>query len=144
MVASATDAGIRALMASIAHPDAKILQPHLETIADEVNVKSVDLVDDVEQFGVREVKVNSKIGARLGGQDEECSSRSAEERVDAAARRPGPSMHRSHGRVSNRCWDSRTDGFRKAAHLMSRIIACSAVTTQSCAITVSWGRRNSL
>jgi isoleucyl-tRNA synthetase len=51
---------------TIAHPDAKILQPHLETIADEINVKSVCLVDDVGQFGVREVKVNSKIGARLG------------------------------------------------------------------------------
>jgi isoleucyl-tRNA synthetase len=52
---------------TIAHADARILRPHLETIADEVNVKHVDLVDDVGRFGVREVKVNSKIGARLGG-----------------------------------------------------------------------------
>ena len=52
---------------TIAHPDAKILEPHLETIADELNVKFVRLVDDVGQFGVREVKVNSKIGSRLGG-----------------------------------------------------------------------------
>jgi isoleucyl-tRNA synthetase len=51
---------------TIAHPEAKILHPHIGTIAEEINVKSVRLLDDVSQFGVREVKVNSKIGARLG------------------------------------------------------------------------------
>ena len=51
---------------TIAHPEAKILHPHIGTIAEEINVKSVRLLDDVSQYGVREVKVNSKIGARLG------------------------------------------------------------------------------
>jgi len=51
---------------TIAHPDAGILRPHLETIAAEVNIKSVQLCTDVGQFGERQVKVNPKLGARLG------------------------------------------------------------------------------
>ena len=49
--------------------------------------------------------------------------------VDCRAESVSPvsSMHRSHGRVSNRCWARALTSFRKAAHLISRIIACSAV-----------------
>jgi isoleucyl-tRNA synthetase len=55
----------------IAHPQAQILKQHVDTIADEVNVKSVELTEKVTEYGTREIKVNSKIGARLGSKMKE-------------------------------------------------------------------------
>jgi hypothetical protein len=66
---------------------------------------------------------------------------------------PGIATRRSRGRVSIRCWGSRSDAPRSAQRLMvrapphNRLVAGSSPpssTTQSCAIPVSWRRRNSL
>jgi isoleucyl-tRNA synthetase len=53
----------------IAHPDAKSLAPFAELIADEVNVKTVELSDEVASLGTFELAVNPRLlGPRLGAQ----------------------------------------------------------------------------
>jgi isoleucyl-tRNA synthetase len=53
----------------IAHPDAKSLAPFTDLIADEVNVKTVELSDEVASLGTFELAVNPRLlGPRLGGQ----------------------------------------------------------------------------
>jgi isoleucyl-tRNA synthetase len=53
----------------IAHPDAKSLAPFTDLIADEVNVKAVELSDEVASLGTFELAVNPRLlGPRLGGQ----------------------------------------------------------------------------
>jgi len=52
---------------TVAGPSPERLKPYLALIQDEVNVKSITLTDSVEQFGRLELKVNPKIGARIGG-----------------------------------------------------------------------------
>ncbi|HLN68035.1 MAG TPA: DUF5915 domain-containing protein, partial [Streptosporangiaceae bacterium] len=53
----------------IAHADAKSLAPFADLIADEVNVKAVELSDDVARLGTFEVAVNPRLlGPRLGAQ----------------------------------------------------------------------------
>jgi len=51
---------------TIAGPAPERLNPYLSLIQDEVNVKSILLTGSVEEFGRLELKVNPKIGARLG------------------------------------------------------------------------------
>src|SRR5580704_2950438 len=51
---------------TVAHPDAAILEPFKDIIAEEVNVKEVALSDDPGALGKRELKVNPKIGAKIG------------------------------------------------------------------------------
>jgi isoleucyl-tRNA synthetase len=53
----------------IAHPEAKSLAPFTDLIADEVNVKAVELSDDVASLGRFELAVNPRrLGPRLGAQ----------------------------------------------------------------------------
>ena len=53
----------------IAHPDAKSLAPFSDLIADEVNVKAVELLADPASLGTFELAVNPRLlGPRLGGQ----------------------------------------------------------------------------
>ena len=53
----------------IAHPEAKSLAPFTDLIADEVNVKAVELSDDVASLGTFELAVNPRLlGPRLGAQ----------------------------------------------------------------------------
>ena len=53
----------------IAHPDAESLAPFTELIADEVNVKAVELSADPASLGRFELVVNPRLlGPRLGGQ----------------------------------------------------------------------------
>jgi isoleucyl-tRNA synthetase len=51
---------------TVAHPEAAILESYREIIADAINVKSVVFTSDVAAFGSRDIKVNSKLGARIG------------------------------------------------------------------------------
>jgi isoleucyl-tRNA synthetase len=54
---------------TVAHPDAKSLAPFAELIADEVNVKSVELSEDVASLGTFELAANPRLlGPRLGAQ----------------------------------------------------------------------------
>ena len=51
----------------IAHPEAESLAPFTDLIADEVNVKAVELSDDVASLGTFELAVNPRLlGPRLG------------------------------------------------------------------------------
>ena len=53
----------------IAHADAKSLAPFADLIADEVNVKAVELSDDVASLGTFELAANPRLlGPRLGAQ----------------------------------------------------------------------------
>ena len=53
----------------IAHPDAKSLAPFADLIANEVNVKTVELSDDLARLGTFELAVNPRLlGPRLGAQ----------------------------------------------------------------------------
>ena len=56
---------------TVAHPEASILEPFKDIIADEVNVKEVVLSEDPSQYGQRELKVNPKIGAKIGAKIKE-------------------------------------------------------------------------
>ncbi len=51
---------------TVVHPQAESLRDYVPIIAEAINVKEVVLTEDVERYGRREIKVNSKIGARLG------------------------------------------------------------------------------
>jgi isoleucyl-tRNA synthetase len=52
----------------VAHPEATSLEPFTELIAEEVNVKSVELSADVARLGTFELAVNPRLlGPRLGG-----------------------------------------------------------------------------
>jgi isoleucyl-tRNA synthetase len=53
----------------VAHPDAKSLAPFTGLIAEEVNVKTVELSDEVATLGTFELTVNPRLlGPRLGAQ----------------------------------------------------------------------------
>jgi isoleucyl-tRNA synthetase len=53
----------------VAHPDAKSLAPFSDLIADEVNVKTVELSDEPASLGTFELAVNPRLlGPRLGAQ----------------------------------------------------------------------------
>ena len=61
----------------IAHPEAKSLAPFTDLIADEVNVKAVELSDDVASLGTFELAVNPRLlGPRLGARCSRSSGRS--------------------------------------------------------------------
>jgi isoleucyl-tRNA synthetase len=57
---------------TIAHPDAKSLAPYADLIAEEVNVKAVELADDPARLGTFELAVNPRqLGPRLGAKVQE-------------------------------------------------------------------------
>jgi Domain of unknown function (DUF5915) len=51
---------------TVAHPDAAMLKRYGAIIAEFVNVKTVLFTAEVADFGSRDIKVNSKLGAKLG------------------------------------------------------------------------------
>ena len=54
--------------ATLATPDVSLVQPHIDILRDEVNVKSVDLTDRVADHGTEELVLLPKaLGPRLGG-----------------------------------------------------------------------------
>jgi isoleucyl-tRNA synthetase len=54
--------------AIVATPEADVLEPHLDILRDELNVKHIELTDDVDRYGTRELVLNPKaLGPRLGG-----------------------------------------------------------------------------
>jgi isoleucyl-tRNA synthetase len=56
----------------VAHPEAKSLAPYTDLIADEVNVKAVELAADPASLGTFELTVNPRLlGPRLGAQVQE-------------------------------------------------------------------------
>jgi isoleucyl-tRNA synthetase len=56
----------------IAHPDARSLAPFTDLIAEEVNVKTVELSDEAAHLGTFELAVNPRqLGPRLGGKVQE-------------------------------------------------------------------------
>ncbi|MGC7322884.1 DUF5915 domain-containing protein, partial [Mycobacteroides abscessus subsp. massiliense] len=55
------------LKLTVAVPDPKRLEPYTALIADELNVKSVELTDDIAAYGKFELTVNARVaGPRLG------------------------------------------------------------------------------
>lgn len=65
-----TDKGLRVRQPlrtlTVAYADCATLEPMRDLIADEVNVKAVELVDDPGRFGKTVVAVDPKVGKRLG------------------------------------------------------------------------------
>jgi isoleucyl-tRNA synthetase len=51
---------------TVAHSDADVLNEYRDIIAEAINVKSIVFTEDVGAFGSRDIKVNSKLGARIG------------------------------------------------------------------------------
>jgi len=56
---------------TVAHPDAAMLESYGAIIAESVNVKTVVFTAEVAGFGSRDIKVNSKLGAKLGAKFKE-------------------------------------------------------------------------
>ncbi|HEY2204050.1 MAG TPA: isoleucine--tRNA ligase [Pseudonocardia sp.] len=53
---------------TVAAADARVLEPFTDILADEVNVRTVELSDDVQRYGRFELTVNARVcGPRLGG-----------------------------------------------------------------------------
>ncbi len=52
--------------AVVVHPLANTLGPHAATIAEELNVRNITLSDDLASAGSRQIRVNPRIGRRLG------------------------------------------------------------------------------
>ncbi len=52
--------------AVVAHPDAPALKKYAATVRDELNVRQVEFSDDLAAFGKRQIKVDPRIGKRLG------------------------------------------------------------------------------
>ncbi|MDJ0767550.1 MAG: isoleucine--tRNA ligase [Ilumatobacter sp.] len=58
--------------AVVATPDAALVQPHIDILRDELNVKQVELTTEVDRFGNQELVLNPKaLGPRLGAQTQE-------------------------------------------------------------------------
>jgi len=58
--------------AVVATPNADLLASHIDILRDELNVKSVELTTQVDQFGTRELVLNPKtLGPRLGGRTQQ-------------------------------------------------------------------------
>jgi isoleucyl-tRNA synthetase len=58
--------------AVVATPDVALVEPHLDILRDELNVKEVELTSDVDRFGTKELVLNPKaLGPRLGGQTQQ-------------------------------------------------------------------------
>ena len=58
--------------AVVATPDVALIEPHLDILRDELNVKEVELTSDVGRFGTKELVLNPKaLGPRLGGQTQQ-------------------------------------------------------------------------
>ncbi|MGE4313781.1 MAG: isoleucine--tRNA ligase, partial [Pseudobdellovibrionaceae bacterium] len=51
---------------TIAHPQAKLLEQHLDLIKSFTNLVDIELVEDPAQFGTRTVKVNPQLGRQFG------------------------------------------------------------------------------
>ena len=56
---------------TVAHPEADVLESYREIIAEAINVKSVAFTTNVGAFGSSDIKVNSKLGARIGAKFKE-------------------------------------------------------------------------
>ena len=56
---------------TVAHPEADILSSFRDIIAGAINVKDVIFTKNVGEFGSRVIKVNSKLGARIGAKFKE-------------------------------------------------------------------------
>ncbi len=55
--------------ATVAVPDPALIEPYAALIADELNVKTVELTADVERFGTQQLVLHPRaLGPRLGGQ----------------------------------------------------------------------------
>ena len=54
--------------ATLATPDVALVQPHIDILRDEVNVKSVDLTDRVADHGTEELVLLPKARAAFGWQ----------------------------------------------------------------------------
>ncbi len=50
----------------IAHPEAARLRPYVDLIKDAVNIVEIELATDAGAYGTRAIKVNPKLGAKLG------------------------------------------------------------------------------
>jgi isoleucyl-tRNA synthetase len=58
--------------AVVATADVALLQPHIDILRDELNVKEVELTTDVDRYGSKELILNPKtLGPRLGGRTQE-------------------------------------------------------------------------
>jgi len=58
--------------AVVATPDAALVEPHIEILQDELNVKTVELTTDVDRFGTKELVLNPKaLGPRLGARTQD-------------------------------------------------------------------------
>jgi isoleucyl-tRNA synthetase len=55
----------------VAHPEADVLENYREIIAQAINVKNIVLTTNVSAHGSRDIKVNSKLGARIGSKFKE-------------------------------------------------------------------------
>ena len=76
--------------AVVATPDAELHAPHLDILRDELNVKEIELTDDVDRFGRKELILNPKtLGPRLGGQTQEVikAHKAGDWTIDAATAR---------------------------------------------------------
>lgn len=71
---------------TIAHPEAERLTPYLDLIKEAVNIVEVKLAADPGAYGTRAVKVNPKLGAKLGPKfkDVMAAQRSGDWQLDAA------------------------------------------------------------
>ena len=56
---------------TVAHPDAAMLEDYAAIIAESINVKIVVFTTELAGFGSRDIKVNSKLGAKLGAKFKE-------------------------------------------------------------------------
>lgn len=56
---------------TVAHPEADIFEQYREIIAEAINVKDVAFTKDISAFGSRDIKVNSKLGAKIGAKFKE-------------------------------------------------------------------------
>jgi isoleucyl-tRNA synthetase len=55
--------------ATVATPTTELMRPHIDILRDELNVKEIELTDDVQSVGRTELRLNpARLGPRLGDQ----------------------------------------------------------------------------
>ena len=76
--------------AIVATPTTELMRPHLDILRDELNVKEIELTDDVQSVGRMELNLNpARLGPRLGGDTQQVikAHKAGDWRIDGDRRR---------------------------------------------------------
>jgi isoleucyl-tRNA synthetase len=118
---------------TVAAADAAVLEPFTDILADEVNVKSVELSTDVARYGRFELTVNARAcGPRLGGDTQKVirAVKAGEWQTDAEGRVTAAGIELLPGEFSERLVPAEPDGTAALPGNTGLVVLDTAVTPE--------------